>query len=126
MDDDNGGWTVFQRRQPSCNPSNFFSKGWANYVKGFGDPNNEFWLGLEALHHLTWDEKESLEMKITFTDFDGNKTVVLVKNFKVGNATKLYAVDFSSLTRDGKTVSDAYFTKKKTKFSTIDRDNDLT
>ncbi len=125
MEDDNGGWTVFQRRLPSSNPPDFFSKGWTDYEKGFGDPNNEFWLGLEALHHLTSDERENLEMKISFTDFNGNKTSVLVQNFKVGNATNLYAVDFSNVMRDNKTVPDRIFTQRKANFTTHDSDNDI-
>ena len=32
----------------------------AEYIHGFGDPNNEFWLGLDKLITLTRDKTELL------------------------------------------------------------------
>ncbi|WAR07432.1 FCN1-like protein [Mya arenaria] len=39
---DSGGWTVFQRRVTS---SQYFNRNLAEYEKGFGDINSEFWMG---------------------------------------------------------------------------------
>jgi hypothetical protein len=33
-----GGWTVIQSRGQFQNAANYFYKGWADYVKGFGVP----------------------------------------------------------------------------------------
>ena len=51
MDTDGGGWVVFQRRMDGnedvyCN--------WTDYVKGFGDLNGEFWLGLNKIATSTY------------------------------------------------------------------------
>ncbi|XP_014728613.1 PREDICTED: tenascin isoform X1 [Sturnus vulgaris] len=42
MGEDGGGWIVFLRRQ---NGKQDFYKNWNNYVAGFGDPKDEFWIG---------------------------------------------------------------------------------
>ena len=51
-----GGWTVIQRRGDYGNPENYFQRPWNEYKDGFGSPKKEFWIGLDALHELTWNE----------------------------------------------------------------------
>ncbi len=53
MDDDGGGWTVLQRRGDNGRPRNFFLKRWRSYKAGFGDPAEDFWIGLDTMHLLT-------------------------------------------------------------------------
>ncbi|TNM92185.1 hypothetical protein fugu_019197 [Takifugu bimaculatus] len=50
MTTDGGGWTVFLRRQ---NGKLEFFRNWKNYTAGFGNMNDEFWLGLTNLHKIT-------------------------------------------------------------------------
>ncbi|KAF1388745.1 hypothetical protein PFLUV_G00065820 [Perca fluviatilis] len=50
MSTDGGGWIVFLRRQSG--KLEFF-RNWKNYTAGFGDMNDEFWLGLSNLHKIT-------------------------------------------------------------------------
>ena len=49
MDSPGGGWVVFQRRMDGTED---FYCNWTDYVKGFGDLNGEFWLGLSKIHRL--------------------------------------------------------------------------
>lgn len=48
--DNYGGWIVLIRR---TNAILNFTRGWNDYVTGFGDFNTDFWLGLDNIHLLT-------------------------------------------------------------------------
>ncbi len=56
MDDDGGGWTVLQRRGDFGNKRNNFMKRWGAYAGGFGDPEEDYWIGLTAMNLLTTQE----------------------------------------------------------------------
>nr|XP_012646259.1 angiopoietin-related protein 4 [Microcebus murinus] len=62
-----GGWTVIQRRQDG---SVDFDRPWEAYKAGFGDPQGEFWLGLEKVHRITGDRGSRLAVQLQ--DWDGN------------------------------------------------------
>ena len=46
---DEGGWTVIQRRGQFGLPADYFRRNYISYVEGFGNPEAEFWLGLERI-----------------------------------------------------------------------------
>ena len=124
MDDDGGGWTVLLKRFPSCNPPDYFDRNWAEYQEGFGRKDDEFWLGLDAIHHLTTDKNDTpIEMKITFTDFDGESRSILYKDFRVWGASEKYRMTYSNSTDvdSGKAVTNP---PSGARFSTFDQDND--
>eukprot|EP00057_Strongylocentrotus_purpuratus_P032397 XP_787488.3 PREDICTED: microfibril-associated glycoprotein 4 [Strongylocentrotus purpuratus] len=49
MDNDGGGWTIFQKR---LDGSVEFYRTWSDYVNGFGSVSGEYWLGLEKIYRL--------------------------------------------------------------------------
>ncbi|KAB0400608.1 hypothetical protein E2I00_013647, partial [Balaenoptera physalus] len=62
-----GGWTVIQRRQDG---SVDFNQPWEAYKDGFGDPQGEFWLGLEKVHRIMGDRGSRLAVQLQ--DWEGN------------------------------------------------------
>ncbi|XP_078693220.1 uncharacterized protein LOC144922968 [Branchiostoma floridae x Branchiostoma belcheri] len=116
-----GGWTVLQRRQDG---SVDFAKNWADYQQGFGDPNAEFWLGLDNIHTLTTAKSNIL--RIELENFNGERRYARYSSFSVGDASGNYVVSISgysgdagdSLTNSGRADINGRM------FSTIDRDND--
>ncbi|KAG7499982.1 tenascin-like isoform X1 [Solea senegalensis] len=77
METDGGGWTVFQRRSDG---SVDFFRGWRDYVRGFGDVGGEFWLGLDALHHLT--SRTRMSLRVDLRD-GGDATYAAYSTFEV-------------------------------------------
>uniref|UniRef100_A0A5F5PP20 Angiopoietin like 4 n=1 Tax=Equus caballus TaxID=9796 RepID=A0A5F5PP20_HORSE len=63
----NGGWTVIQRRRDG---SVDFNQPWEAYKAGFGDPQGEFWLGLEKVHLIMGDRGSRLAVQLQ--DWEGN------------------------------------------------------
>ncbi|KAM9327135.1 tenascin-N-like [Gastrophryne carolinensis] len=117
QDTDGGGWTVFQRR--SSGKGDFYQR-WRTYVEGFGDPNDEFWLGLEWIHKLT-STPVQYELRVDLRTGDESAYAVY-KTFRVGNSRDRYKLtvgDYSG------TAGDALAYHNGFKFTTWDKDNDL-
>jgi len=118
MQKDDGGWTVLQRRGDFGNPENYFYQNWDNYENGFGNPEEDHWVGLKYWNNITLTSAQQL--LITLTDWDDNSTEILVNNFIIGTRNYKYRVIYSNV--DGEFAES--FPKKGTKFSTNDNDND--
>ncbi|XP_062605700.1 microfibril-associated glycoprotein 4-like [Saccostrea cucullata] len=61
MDTMDGGWTAIQKR---VNGFLSFDKDWTAYKNGFGDPEQDLWVGNDVIHQLT-KEKSVLYVSIT-------------------------------------------------------------
>ncbi|XP_075689185.1 tenascin-R isoform X1 [Rhinoderma darwinii] len=116
MTTDDGGWIVFQRRQNGL--TDFFRK-WADYRVGFGNLEDEFWLGLDTLHQLTSQGRYELRIDMR----DRQESVYAYYNkFYVGDPRSMYKLrigDYNGTSGDSLTYHQGR------PFSTKDRDNDV-
>ena len=111
-----GGWTIFQRRMDGS--VNFY-RNWADYAKGFGDLNGEFWLGLNKINRLT--AKSSNFLHVELEDFEGNRRHAYYHTFQVGNAITKYTLTVIGYKGN---AGDSLSYHNGMKFSTKDQDND--
>ncbi|NXI63125.1 TENR protein, partial [Anseranas semipalmata] len=116
MATDGGGWIVFQRRQNGL--TDFFRK-WADYRVGFGNLEDEFWLGLDNIHRITSQGRYELRIDMR----DGQEAAyAYYDKFSVGDSRSLYKLrigDYNGTSGDSLTYHQGR------PFSTKDRDNDV-
>ncbi|XP_010156626.1 PREDICTED: tenascin [Eurypyga helias] len=115
MGEDGGGWIVFLRRQ---NGKEDFYKNWKTYMAGFGDPNDEFWLGLENLHKIT--SQGQYELRVDLRD-KGETAYAVYDRFSVGDAKSRYRLRVDGYSG---TAGDSMTYHNGRSFSTFDKDND--
>ncbi|XP_078382811.1 uncharacterized protein LOC144665431 [Oculina patagonica] len=111
-----GGWTVFQKRQDG---SVDFYRGWADYKRGFGNLNGEYWLGLEKMHRLT--SSGQYKLRVDLEDFAGNTAYAQYDSFGIaseGNKYQLSVGSYSGTAGDSLAYHNGY------PFTTKDQDND--
>ncbi|XP_073697792.1 microfibril-associated glycoprotein 4-like [Garra rufa] len=117
-DEDNGGWTVIQRRMDGS--VNFY-RPWNQYKRGFGNVESEYWLGLENMYQLT--RKNKYMLRVDLEDFEGNKVSALYSSFSVDCETDGYQLHVSGFTDGG--AGDSLSGHNGFKFSTFDKDQDV-
>ena len=86
-----GGWTVFQKRGDG---SVDFYRGWADYKRGFGNLNGEFWLGLDKIHRLTVSSRNKL--RVDLGDVQGNTPFAEYSSFVVASERANYQMSLGS------------------------------
>ncbi|KAK2909540.1 hypothetical protein Q8A67_005377 [Cirrhinus molitorella] len=116
-DEDNGGWTVIQRRMDGS--VNFY-RPWNQYKRGFGNVEGEYWLGLENMYQLTSNREYML--RVDLEDFQGNKVFALYSSFSVGPETDGYKLQVSGFKNGG--AGDSLTFHDGQKFTTLDQDHD--
>ncbi|XP_064533180.1 tenascin isoform X4 [Pseudopipra pipra] len=115
MGEDGGGWIVFLRRQ---NGKEDFYKNWKTYVAGFGDPKDEFWIGLENLHRIT--SQGQYELRVDLRD-KGDTAYAVYDRFSVGDAKSRYRLRVDGYSG---TAGDSMTYHNGRSFSTFDKDHD--
>ncbi|XP_022052937.2 tenascin isoform X2 [Acanthochromis polyacanthus] len=116
MTTDGGGWLVFVRRQ---NGKLEFFRNWKNYTAGFGNMNDEFWLGLSNLHKIT--SSGHYELRVDLRD-NGESAYAQYDKFTIAEPRtryKLYIGAYSG------TAGDSMTYHQGRPFSTYDNDNDI-
>ena len=85
-----GGWTVFQKR---LDGSVDFYRGWADYKRGFGNLNGEFWLGLDKIHRLT---KTKNKLRVDLEDTTGKTAYAEYDMFAVTSEKASYKLSLGT------------------------------
>uniref|UniRef100_A0A667XIC0 Tenascin Cb n=1 Tax=Myripristis murdjan TaxID=586833 RepID=A0A667XIC0_9TELE len=116
MTTDGGGWIVFLRRQSG--KLEFF-RNWKNYTAGFGDMNDEFWLGLSNLHKITAGGQ--YELRVDLRD-KGETAYAQYDKFSVSEPRTRYKVHVGGYSG---TAGDSMTYHHGRPFSTYDHDNDI-
>ena len=107
---------VFQRRM---NGVVDFYRPWADYLKGFGDLNGEFWLGLHNIHRLTLAANTTL--RVDLSDFEGGKRYANYSTFRVLDSSRKYTLIIGGYSGD---AGDSMAYQNRMNFTTFDEDND--
>ncbi|XP_034649380.1 tenascin isoform X2 [Trachemys scripta elegans] len=115
MTSDGGGWIVFLRRH---NGNEDFYRNWRTYAAGFGDPKDEFWIGLENLHKIT--SQGQYELRVDLRD-KGETAYALYDRFSVGDSKTRYRLKVDGYSG---TAGDSMTYHNGRSFSTFDKDND--
>ncbi|XP_005936621.1 microfibril-associated glycoprotein 4 [Haplochromis burtoni] len=117
MDLEGGGWTVFHKRMDGS--LNFY-RPWNHYKMGFGNPDGEYWLGLDIVSALTSQQKS--ELRVDMRDFLGKEVFARYSSFKVDAECDGYKLTIAGFTNGG--AGDGLTYHNGIKFSTFDKDQD--
>ena len=117
MENDGGGWTVFQRR---VDGSVDFYRDWKNYTHGFGSLEGEHWLGLSKLYRLA-NVSCPNEVQVDMEDFAGNTAYAKYSSFYIEGSSAEYKLHLSGYSG---TAGDSFTSHNGKKFTTKDNDND--
>ncbi|XP_050744557.1 ficolin-3-like [Drosophila biarmipes] len=109
--------TILRRQDGSVD----FRRDWVSYRTGFGNLEGELFIGLEKLYQMTKDKPHELYIKLV--DSMENIDHAHYDNFQIGSERESY--ELKSLGTFSGTTVDRMTANKGMKFSTYDRDNDL-
>ncbi|NXI58017.1 ANGL3 protein, partial [Chloroceryle aenea] len=109
-------WTVIQNR---VDGSLDFNQTWDAYTNGFGDLNEEFWLGLNKTHSIT--TQGDYILRIELQDWKDNKRYIQY-TFSLGGPDTDYTLQ---LARISGSIPNALPEQTELRFSTADHDVDI-
>ncbi|XP_034471788.1 angiopoietin-related protein 2-like [Drosophila innubila] len=98
-----------------------FSRNWKEYKNGFGDLDGEFFMGLDKIHAMTAERPQ--ELLVLLEDFEGDKRFEKYEKFAIGSEDQQY--ELHTLSKGSGNAGDSFSEHRGMKFTTYDRDNDL-
>ncbi|XP_034469010.1 tenascin-N isoform X2 [Hippoglossus hippoglossus] len=117
MDTDGGGWLMLQRRTTGKLD---FLKRWRQYIAGFGNMTDEFWIGLDKIYELT---NTPTQYELRFDLGLGSERVYAVyDNFKIDPVKQKFKLTIGKYSG---TAGDAMTYHQGRAWTTIDSDNDI-
>ena len=122
METDGGGWTVLLKRQDG---SVDFQHNWTDYKNGFGNLEGEHWLGLDNMYLLTNLSGVPAQLRVDLADWEGNISFAKYDHFSVGDEDSDFTLSVSGY-QNASTAGDSLTYQNGQRFSTPDRDNDMT
>jgi len=111
------GWTIIEHR---FNGGESFNRDWATFREGFGSFTGDFFLGLEKIHRLTYDQYN--ELYIHMERFDGRVDFARYDRFAISSEDDKYRINI--LGEFSGNVEDKFRSHAYMKFTTTDSDND--
>lgn len=108
-------WTVIQKR---VDGSLDFNQTWDAYTNGFGDLNEEFWLGLKKIYSIT--NQGNYILRIELQDWRGNRRHIEY-TFSLGGPSTRYSLQLSRMSGS---IPNALPEHTELRFSTEDTASD--
>ncbi|XP_032625829.1 fibrinogen-like protein 1-like protein [Chelonoidis abingdonii] len=127
MDTEGKGWTVVQRN--SYNTEITWRESWSTYKYGFGNVQQDYWLGNEYLSLLT--QQNAYKVRFVVEDKSNNTRYAEYDIFSVEDEPGGYSLRLGRYSGDGKDYFTTYHSglggiHDNMKFSTTDKDQDQT
>ena len=109
--------------QQKGNRSGVFNRSWAEYKVGFNDSRGNYWLGNDMLSQLTLTGRYKLRFDLQSRSNASNWYYAEYSTFTVQPESDNYKLNVSGYS--GNAGSDSFSHHNGMKFTTVDRDNDL-
>ncbi|KAK3102453.1 hypothetical protein FSP39_011479 [Pinctada imbricata] len=71
-----------------------FYRNWEDYKYRFGNPNDEYWLGISNLHHLT--KNRHCQLRIDLVNWDNLARYAEYEQFSIGDENDGYRLSIGS------------------------------
>uniref|UniRef100_A0A1I8J2Q9 Fibrinogen C-terminal domain-containing protein n=1 Tax=Macrostomum lignano TaxID=282301 RepID=A0A1I8J2Q9_9PLAT len=119
-------WIVFQRR---VDGSLSFAQNWDSYVKGFGNPSSNYWMGLDRLSEMTKTGEKNgyaltsrCRLRIEVQSFRGGRYNAEFRMFQVLGPEQQYRLRVG-LQVGRSELGNRFLPHNNMRFSTFDRDH---
>ncbi|XP_074544512.1 tenascin-N isoform X2 [Halichoeres trimaculatus] len=117
MDTDGGGWLMLQRRTTGKLD---FMKRWRQYIAGFGNMTDEFFIGMDKIYELT-NTPTQYELRFDL-GYGSERAYAVYDNFKIAPVKQKFKLTIGTYRG---TAGDAMTYHQGRPWTTIDSDNDI-